>query len=362
MLRGGQPEDARSQARAPPRGYRKFVRDTFLLVPAERKRDALRLTSPACIATLRKMLTKWSVEGSGYFFHLDALQPPSRGRGAARASKRIPSSEASPTSEPLHATHFSHPSLCGVPLVDAVPDSETAARRRAAAALLLSALRFCDCVEPLDTLVLDGRLLDDWPRLWDALVVCSEGRLFMEHVPPTELSRPGVWATPWLRGRSFFGVGAFVASCFEVLMARFLLQHMARIPMGAPPAAATWRRASAEWWAGLPAGRRMGLMMRWLAELKRLLAQRRRLLSLPGGGGGGSGATSHGTTPSSPPGEPSLLLQLLEALTAAPSELSQPPPPRGVLARCRALLRAMRAAGWSWMAREVPELSAQSRR
>ena len=327
--------------KAPPRGYRKFVRDTFLLVPAERKADALRLTNAPCVTQLRKMLTKVSVDGGGIFYYLEAVQPAARRRGVrsvrrGRDHQSGQSSRQTTMAEPLYATCYCHPSLAGMKIVEAFPDGETATRRRSATALLLSAVRFCDCAEPLDTLVLDASLLGErtFRRLWDAMVVCSEGRLFSEHLSPSDLNEPASSMTPWLRSRSFFDVGAFLCSRIEMLIARFLLEHVVRMPAIAPQP--PMRRARAQWFAALPARRRMRLLARWVAELKGLLAQRRRLLSLPGGGVAGSGSGSSATNPvgvpvgvSPPwlPGETLLLLQLLEALSATPSEVSLPVAP-----------------------------------
>ena len=207
------------------------------------------------------------------------------------------SSRQTTMAEPLYATCYCHPSLAGMKIVEAFPDGETATRRRSATALLLSAVRFCDCAEPLDTLVLDASLLGErtFRRLWDAMVVCSEGRLFSEHLSPSDLNEPASSTTPWLRSRSFFDVGAFLCSRIEMLIARFLLEHVVRMPAIAPQP--PMRRARAQWFAALPARRRMRLLARWVAELKGLLAQRRRLLSLPGGGVAGSSSGSSATNP-----------------------------------------------------------------
>ena len=47
-------------------------------------------------------------------------------------------------------------------------------------------MRRVQCVDPIDTFVLDISLLDDrgFARLWEALLVCSEGRLFAEQLSP----------------------------------------------------------------------------------------------------------------------------------------------------------------------------------
>ena len=245
-----------------PTGYSRFVRHALSLVPAAKRVDALRCTSAQWVGQLRRLLARPS---QGWFYDLEQLQ-----------DQRNRVQRESGAWKPTQLTHWRHPSLTGLPTLDRHPDSSTEAKRRRAEALVLSAVRLCDCQEPLDTMVFDVSLLAHLEVFWDAMLVLSAGRFAREacHTTETWTAAPNA---PWFKGRSFFCVGSFVAARLDQQVSRFMLEHVARVPMTPMP---PMKRATTAWWASLPPSRRLQLLLLWVGELKALLAQRRRLLSL----------------------------------------------------------------------------------
>ena len=155
----------KESGRSAPPGYSRFVREALALLPAARRVHALRITSAEWVSQLRQMLTRSSsatAEGTAIFYHLELMQPRSAKRD--KVARAAAAAKAASTSASL-LTHWTHPSLVGLPVAESHADSATEQRRRDAEALILSALRFCDCAEPLDSVVLDVSLLEDFTAL-----------------------------------------------------------------------------------------------------------------------------------------------------------------------------------------------------
>ena len=134
--------------------------------------------------------------------------------------------------DPSHLARFTHSSLAGLPTITKQADGSTDSRRRRAEERLLSAIRLCDCNEPLDTLLLEHALLADLDAFWDAMRVNSSGRFALVSYSPAAEGggAGGEEMMSWFRGRSFFTIGSFIASRVEVQLHKFLLQHVAKLP------------------------------------------------------------------------------------------------------------------------------------
>ena len=92
----------------PPAGYARFVRETFELVPPERKVEALRITSVAWVSRLRRMLRQSGGGGTGVFYHLQgstAATPARRRPPASSSSAAVAANSAAAAADAAQAKY-----------------------------------------------------------------------------------------------------------------------------------------------------------------------------------------------------------------------------------------------------------------
>ena len=174
--------------------------------------------------------------------------------------------------------------------------------------------QICDCAEPLDTLAIDRSLLASPAAFLKLMVLLSAGRFAAEpFAASSAVAALPTSQTRWLRGRSFFSIGAYVASRLEIqilsdLQTRLGARHGPQAALAAIDAGP--KRVSAAWWASMEPTDRLQLLSKWTSEVRVMLQQRRQLLSLKTMN---ASATVNGAA-SAP--ELAALMELVETLSA----------------------------------------------
>lgn len=172
--------------------------------------------------------------------------------------------------------------------------------------------QICDVAEPLDTLAIDRNLLASPAAFWQLMVLLSAGRFATEpFAASSAVAALPTSQTRWLRGRSFFSIGAYIASRLEIqilsdLQTRLGARHGPQAALAAIDA--PFKRVSPAWWASMEPAERLRLLCRWTSEVRVMLQQRRQLLSLKTVNASVNGAA---TAP-----ELAVLTELVETLSA----------------------------------------------